>query len=382
MNPRAQAIGCPDRCGWRTADGLPVPHPLGNRLYGRAPSGEECRHMRERPAGLPESELTAGLIEGWGMEVRSAEYLPVGAGSYHWSVRDQRGTAWFVKVDDLGVEEVGRDEEFDRFAASVATAMALHRDAGLGFVVAPVPAVTGVALWRLTSRYAVSVFPMVRGTVGSFGAHRPEDRTEVMDLLAELHRATLAVVDLAPRADLVLPGRDRLDAALRDLDRAWTSGPYAERTRRLLSIHSDRIERWLTDLDRLADQARATGTDWVLTHGEPHPGNVMRTPDGLRLLDWNTVQIAPPERDLWLLTPAIARMVGENPGGDVDDVLDRYTRATGRTVSPDGLALYPLWWKLADIAIFVDELRRAHGTGEDISASLTYLTGYLESSGD
>ena len=41
-----------------------------------------------------------------------------------------------------------------------------------------------------------------------------------------------------------------------------------------------------------------------------------------------------------------------------------------------------MWWTLADIAIFVDEPRRPHGTGEDIAAALTYLTGYLESSRD
>ncbi|MFF3671841.1 hypothetical protein [Microtetraspora malaysiensis] len=41
-----------------------------------------------------------------------------------------------------------------------------------------------------------------------------------------------------------------------------------------------------------------------------------------------------------------------------------------------------LWWRLADIAAFVDELRRPHGLGADIAASLTYLTGYLESSRD
>jgi spectinomycin phosphotransferase len=74
-------------------------------------------------------------------------------------------------------------------------------------------------------------------------------------------------------------------------------------------------------------------------------------------------------------------MLGKDPVGD-DDVLVRYTRATGRTVTPAGLDLYPLWWRLADIAIFVDELRRPHGTGEDIAASLNYLAGYLESSRD
>ncbi|MFD1930781.1 MULTISPECIES: phosphotransferase [Nonomuraea] len=336
--------------------------------------------MRDRPAGLAEVELFAALAEGWGIEVRSAEYLPVGAGSYHWSVADQRGTAWFVKIDDLGVEDSGREEEFDRLGRSYGAALALREDAGLDFVLAPVPTATGTVVRRLGSRYALSVFPMVAGVAGEFGAHRPEDQVEVVDLLAALHEATPVVAGTAPRADLVLPGRDRLDAALRDLDREWTGGPYGERARKLLSVHAGHVERWLADFDRRVDRVREAPADWVVTHGEPHPGNLMRTPAGLRLIDWDTVRIAPPERDLWMLTGGLADMLGESPASGVEEVLDRYARATGRTVSPDGLALYPLWWKLADIAVYVDELRRPHGTGADITASLTYLTGNLESS--
>ncbi|WP_285702754.1 phosphotransferase [Microtetraspora sp. NBRC 16547] len=322
------------------------------------------------------------LAEGWDIEPHSVEYLPVGAGSYHWSVVDRRGTAWFVKVDDLGVEVAERDDAFNRLGRSYGAALALCRDAGLDFVLAPIPTATDAAVWRLTSRYALSVFPMVAGAAGQFGAHRPEDRVEVIDLLAELHKATPIVADTASRADLVLPGRDKLEEALQDLDREWTDGPYAEPARKLLSVHAGQVQRLLADFDRRVDQVQNTAPGWVVTHGEPHPGNVMRTPAGLLLIDWGTVQIAPPERDLWMLTPALSRMLGEDPDGDVDDVLARYTRATGRTVALAGLALYPLWWRLADIAIFVDELRRPHGLGEDIAASLTYLTGYLESSRD
>ncbi len=37
----------------------------------------------------------------------------------------------------------------------------------------------------------------------------------------------------------------------------------------------------------------------VITHGEPHAANVMGSPGGLVLVDWDTVLLAPPERDLW-----------------------------------------------------------------------------------
>ena len=92
----------------------------------------------------------------------------------------------------------------------------------------------------------------------------------------------------------------------------------------------------------------------MLTHGEPHPGNTMLTPDGWRLIDWDTVLVAPPERDLWSLDP-----------GD-GSVLARYGEATGvRPLSPL-LELYRIRWDLADLAVDVSRFRRPHrGTADD-----------------
>ncbi|MBO4210851.1 hypothetical protein GSF22_33400, partial [Micromonospora echinofusca] len=68
--------------------------------------------MKDRPVGLAESDLFTALDVGWGIRAGSAEYLPVGAGGYHWSVVDGAGAAWFVTVHDLGADdETGCDGE-------------------------------------------------------------------------------------------------------------------------------------------------------------------------------------------------------------------------------------------------------------------------------
>ncbi|MQA26626.1 MAG: phosphotransferase, partial [Micromonosporaceae bacterium] len=40
--------------------------------------------MRDKPEGVEDAELGSALADGWGVEVQSMTYLPVGAGSYHW----------------------------------------------------------------------------------------------------------------------------------------------------------------------------------------------------------------------------------------------------------------------------------------------------------
>lgn len=334
--------------------------------------------MRDRPENLAEEKLRAALCAGWCIRVESLTHLPIGFGSHHWSATDQRGSKWFVKVDDLGFVADGQDEEFGRLSRSQETALTLHRDAGLGFVLAPVPAGNGAPLWRLSSRYALSVFPTIAGVAGQFGPHRREEIAEVTGLIAEVHRATPAVAHLAPRADLLLPGRDGLNAALADLGRPWTGGPHAAAARDLLLLHEERVRQWLERFDQLVAEVRGAGSDWVVTHGEPHPGNILRSPTGAWLIDWATVQLAPPERDVWMLTDAFAGLLREEPAGVDAQVRSRYRRISGRTVSPSGIALYRLWWPLADVAAFLDDLRRPHGDGADAAAALRYLAGNLE----
>ncbi|MEV0157799.1 phosphotransferase [Micromonospora sp. NPDC050686] len=324
--------------------------------------------MQDRPEGLDDVDLAAALADGWGLRVGASTYLPVGFGAYHWSVTDHDGRCWFVTVDDLAAGPEPADATCAALGRALATAVALHHDAGLEFVVAPVLGRAGEPLRRLDARYAVSVFPAVDGTAGRFGPHRPQDVPEVLELLARLHAATPAAAGTVAPADLAVPGRAGLVAALRDLDRPWTGGPFAEPARRLLADRAARVAGLLAEVDRLVARVAAAGADWVVTHGEPHPGNLMRTAAGLRLVDWDTVRLGPPERDLWFLA-------GGDDGGA--DALTGYAAATGRPVNPDALALYRLRWTVADIAGFVADFRRPHGEGQDSAAAFGYLSGYL-----
>jgi len=321
--------------------------------------------MKDRPEGVTDGDLAAALADGWGLDVRAVEYRPVGFGSYHWAVRTGSG-GLFVTVDAAQDRPAATLRRLD---LAFRTALALHRDAGLDFVVAPVPSRGGAVVRPLGDRHTVAVFPLVEGEAGDFGAHRPEDRPQVLDLLVRLHAADVE----APRGELVLPGRGALEDALAAVDRPWTGGPHSEPARLLLAGRAAHVRGLLGEFDRLAGLVAEESAPWVVTHGEPHPGNVMRGPAGLRLIDWDTVLLAPPERDLWMVAGDGVR----NGDADDDGLLDAYTRATGRPVSATALSLYRLCWDLADIAIYVDTLRHPHRRTDDTTASLTYLARYL-----
>jgi spectinomycin phosphotransferase len=311
--------------------------------------------VRDRPAGFEERELRLALAEGWRIDVAAMRYVAVGGGSYHWAVRDGTGRRWFVTADDLDDKAwLGaiRPAVMVGLRSAMDTALALRRDAALDFVVAPVPGCLGTTVRSVGPGHAVAVFPFLSGAAGRFGeAWSAPERAALVDMLAALHRSTPLVAAGAQVSVIGLARRQALDAALRDLGRPWRSGPFAEPARTLLAGAEDQVRGMLDTFDRQADAARASAL--ALTHGEPHPGNVMRVGARRMLVDWDTVGLAPPERDLWWV-------IGETGEGS-----RCYAELTGRVVDPAVLMFYRLRWALDDISSFVNRLRGEHGRTAD-----------------
>ena len=321
--------------------------------------------MRAVPVGLDEHDLVDAIRDGWDLDPICTVYVPVGGGSYHWRVHDRTGGLHWVTVDDLddkGFLGETRDVVFDGLRRAFGTACAL-RTGGLEFVVAPVLMPGGESVWRMGGRYAVTVFPFVEETAGQFGQRRtPAERAAVVDALVRLHRAPAAAARVAPPE---VPHRAGLERALAELDRPWSSGPYAERARSRLTTYAAGIRQLLDRFDQLATQANSTDARHVLSHSEPHPGNVVFADDRVSLVDWDTVALARPERDLWMF--------------DTSDEQARYSEGSGRPVDATAIELYRLRWKLDDIATFVHVLRSPHNENADTRRMWRWVVDSLAS---
>jgi Phosphotransferase enzyme family len=321
-----------------------------------------------RPDDLPEAVLAGALHGGWGFTPVSLEYQAVGFGSHHWLATDARGGRVFATVDDLTAKlrtpQDTADAVFDRLGSAFATALSLRAEAGLAFVVAPAPTSGGQVLTRLSDRYSLAVHPYITGTpVGEDGEFaRAGDRRAALDLLVQLHCAEA----VRPRAeDFVVPHLDALGPMTGEPREAWQGGPYARRAGELLQAHAAGLGVLVNAYAGLARRVAQRPDRMVITHGEPHAGNVMTTPGGLVLVDWDTVLLAPPERDLWDIA------------GDDQSLLDRYTGATGVQIDPEALALYRLWCDLAEISEYLTLFRAPHGDTADTAEAWENLRHFL-----
>jgi spectinomycin phosphotransferase len=305
--------------------------------------------VRECPVDISDSDVVAALTRQWALTVQDLSYLPVGFGGYHWLAAGQTGSRWFVTVSDLVTPWV------PDLPAAMQTAAWLATHAGLGFVVAPVPTRAGQVVGFLDSRHALTLFPFLDAAPGRFGDPIDEsDRAAIIDMLA-----------LLPSRPLELATRQVIDQALASLGIPWTGGPYAEPGRDLLARYERPLRQAFARFDGLLDRVREAGGPYVITHGEPHPGNLLRTRAGLCLVDWDMTALARPERDLWWVI-----------SGDQDAA--RYSRRTGWTVNQDALALYRLRWALDDIAGFLSQIRGPHQRTADTLVSWTELQKTLD----
>jgi spectinomycin phosphotransferase len=315
--------------------------------------------VHERPADIRDSDVAAVLARQWALTVQELSYLPVGFGGYHWLAVDQTGTRWFVTVSDLAAPWV------PDLPAAMQTAAWLAREAGLGFVVAPVPTRAGEVVGSLDSRHALTLFPYFDAASSSFEDPIDDgDRAAIIDLLATLHTVAPTGVQV-PSRPLELASRQAIDRALASLDAPWNGGPYAEPARNLLARYERPLRQAIAQFGRLLERVQEAGGPHVITHGEPHPGNLLRTRAGLRLVDWDTIALARPERDL-----------GSVISHDQDAA--RYSSRTGWAVNQDALALYRLRWSLDETAEFLSEIRAPHQETADTLVSWTALQETLE----
>jgi spectinomycin phosphotransferase len=312
--------------------------------------------MRDRPADIRDSDVAAALRRQWALTVQELSYLPVGFGGFHWLAVDQGGSRWFVTVSDLAAAWL------PDLPAAMQTAAWLATEAGLEFVVAPVPTTAGQVVGSLDSRYALTLFPHVDTVPGDFGDPIDDgDRPAVIDMLAMLHTAIPQDVRV-PSRPLELASRQVIDQALASLGAAWNGGPYAEPGRDLLARFKRPLRQAFARFDGLLGRVREAGGPYVITHGEPHQGNLLRTRAGLRLIDWDMTALARPERDLWWVI-----------SGEQDAA--RYSSRTGWTVSQEALELYRLRWSLEDVAEFLAAIRGPH---EQTADMLVYWKGLQE----
>lgn len=194
---------------------------------------------------------------------------------------------FFVTLDGLNGSHSAESLESAYASAAVLSA------AGLEFVVASVPSRDGGYTVPLADGL-LSCTPWLEGTVAGSGPISSARLARAnAAALARLHTATppTRMPTWQPLVDAQFAAT--LATSLRN---GWECGPYGERAHAAIAEHIGAIQRWTAAYHQLAK--RSLSHSWVPTHGEPHTRNQLITDSGLVFVDWESLTLAPRERDL------------------------------------------------------------------------------------
>jgi spectinomycin phosphotransferase len=311
--------------------------------------------VHEPPADVTGAEVLRSVREHWLADADEVEHLPVGFGAHHWAASVAGRRRLFVSLDRLGSR---------RTAAALEGAYAGAADLaaqGLEFVLPPLPASSGTFTVPL-GRHALSATAWHDGCSGA-GPHEDDaDAAASARRLGRLHAARVG--PQVPRwAPLVPPSLGDDLAAL--AAGPWDGGPHGTTARAALVPALGRVAAWTERYHRLA-----TATDpatWVPTHGEPHTRNLLRTADGDLVVDWESLRVAPRERDLSTLLASGPAWRAAYPWPD-------------GAAGPDGsmVELFDLEWRLDEIAQYAAYFAGPHADDEDARTSLGGLRHELD----
>ncbi|NYE36728.1 spectinomycin phosphotransferase [Nocardioides cavernae] len=289
--------------------------------------------MLERPADVSDDEVLDLARRHWEPRADAVEHLAVGWGAHHWRV-DVSGTpTLFLTLDP----DLPRHTQ-----ASLEAAYGSAAALGLDFVWPSVPSDDGsftVAVGRRTA----SVTRWLEGS-------RPEESVpELPGMLAELHSAPAPAGARTWTTEIP----SDLTHLLRNLLQQPWDAPLGRAARELVVDHLTQVGAWAREHARLVDLSDPA--TYVVTHGEPHVRNQWLARGRTWLVDWESLLLAPRERDL-------ATLVHE--GRDVAQ-------------DPQVVRLFDLEWRLSEIWSFAQWLQGPHAGDTDDRTALGGLAEEL-----
>ena len=254
--------------------------------------------MQHEPA-IDRAALVAAVDDAYGVTIERLEFVPVGFATACYLAHLASGERRFLKLwpqTRAGREMAARQE------IALPIVRALHDRGLFQRVSVPLPTQTG-ALWEDVEAGRVALYPLLPGRT------LPEDeptpvllRDEFARTIAAIHAATPALADVLPPPETF--ATPELDVLRRCLAEAGAVTPDARpgllALRALVLPRQSEIVARMEQLARLQARLRTLEGPFVLCHEDLGGSNMLVDEDGkLYVLDWDGVQLAPPEFDLW-----------------------------------------------------------------------------------
>ncbi len=238
------------------------------------------------------TELLECLRAAYALPLQSITFFPEGEDSYGYVVASETGEKYFAKASTSVPN------------SRLLVASLLRNRCNISGVVAPLETQEGKLSvpWQ---GFRVALFPFIKGKsrwdlwkIGKDFTDAELSRTGA--LLAAIHECTDAIASKnLTVATYNLPERHELHTVLAAPEQISPRNRYQKQLLAAIAEHRSEVLQTVERYDRLGRSAVASQTPFVITHGDPTPGNlILDTENRLHIIDWDGVCLGPPEKDL------------------------------------------------------------------------------------
>ncbi|MBN1284805.1 MAG: aminoglycoside phosphotransferase family protein [Anaerolineae bacterium] len=316
--------------------------------------------MLEKP-DLQDAKIVDCLRDAYGLDIAEIAFLPLGAdrNTAVYRAGAGAGVPYFVKL---------RREDFDEPAVMIPR---LLHDQGIQQVIAPL-LTRSRRLWADLDDFKVTVSPFVEGYGGFEVDLLDHHWVEFGRALKRIHTAALppAVMRRIPRETYSARWREIVREFQARVESAAFDEPVAAKLAALLKSKRAVISHLVERAGCLAAALRPRPLPFILCHSDIHAGNILiDTDDRLYIVDWDTLTLAPKERDLMFVGGGLG-----SGGRTPQEEESLFYRGYGPTeVDPVVLAYYRYERIVQDIAAYCEQLLLTDAGGDDRENGLRQL---------
>jgi len=320
--------------------------------------------MLEKP-DLPDEVLIACLQHDYGLQIAQADFLPLGndRNTAVYRVVDADARPYFLKL---------RSGNFDEITVTI---LRLLSDQGMTQIIAPIPTRTG-QLWARMEAFAVILSPFIAGRNGFEVEVSDRQRIKIGAALKGLHTAKVpeALRQRLPRESFSPYWRDLVrEYQARAEDSAFAE-PVAAQLTALLRAKRTVIDDLVLRAEQLAAHLQTRALEFVVCHADIHGGNLLIDSDGaLFIIDWDTLILAPKERDLMFIGSGI-----DNIWPSAREQAWFYQGYGATQIDSNALVYYRFERIVEDIVAYCEQLLLSDQGGEDRAEGLRQISGQFE----
>jgi spectinomycin phosphotransferase len=316
--------------------------------------------MLEKPS-ISDELINHMLLNGYGLLVQAIHFLPLGADQntavYKAVTMDHQ--AYFVKL---------RFGDFNR--ASVTIPRYLN-DEGRKQIIPPISMLNS-SLWMEEENFTLHVYPFIEGHHGYHTKLTEYQWGEFGQTIKQIHSINLntLIKTMVPKEEYSTAFGESLRKVLENINSYSREDDLWQETVKFLVEKKTVIVELVQRSETLAKALQKNPPEMVLCHGDIHGWNLLIGQDGeLYLVDWDTLVLAPKERDLMFIGAGL----GES-GYSSEEEAKLFYDGYGQTgINQFAIAYYRYARIVEDIAVFCDQIFSSNENLEDQKQAILYL---------